>query len=238
MLTQPSNLSVFYIFCLLSLALNSSLASSNTEITLSKANDRQIAELTNRLGRPNVVVGEFEQRRSVAHLNKPLLSSGKFIYWKTQGLYWQTDKPHQQAQTFGKDRNISWSAPGIEDPKPTKRNRQKHFSRILLALFSFDTQQLDDQFDSQWYVSGDHWRLELKPRKKLTRHVIDSASMSGSTHIERLDIFTAKDEQLSIDYLNSVEKQNLSQQQCITLFGLNADNCTRVITAVPKLHVD
>lgn len=203
-------------------------AANSSPATTQQASDEQVAQLTARLRQADVVVGEFRQQRTLSQLNKPLSSSGKFIFWKPAGLYWETDKPQQQAFTFTKERTISWSAPGVPQKQQSNRIQQKKFSRFLLSLFSFDPDTLEKQFATQWFINGEHWELRLKPRKSLTRRFVTAATLSGSEHIEQLELITAKQEKLVIDYINSQQKASISTDQCIDFFAEDASFCEKI----------
>ena len=191
--------------------------------------NQKVEQLVKKMQAIPLITGAFNQHRSIEGLAKPLLSSGSFIYWQDQGIYWQTDKPFSQAITYVKNKTITWRSPGIPAGIESNSNRDKHFRRILLSLFTFDVRQLQQQFNTHWQFSGQQWQLSLTPKDTITRYALDRAQLSGAEHIQRIDIISARGEQLTIDFLDIQPLSNSSHDMCVNQFGFRIDTCKQLV---------
>lgn len=188
--------------------------------------------LIQRLQQTALVAGDFNQQRTVPGLTQALRSKGNFIYWRGQGIYWNTQQPYPQAITYSRNKTTLWQAPGIAFAGKNSGSRDHHFRRLLLALFSFDRVQLDEQFHSQWQINDKHWQLNLRPKNPITRRAIDSASLSGTDFIEQLQIVTSNGEQLLIEFSQNRKLAQAEQSLCIDFFGFSIDDCKQMAAAI------
>lgn len=146
-------------------------------------------ELLEPLRQQLLIGGKFEQTRALQGLPRPIVSSGKFLFWRDHGLYWETLLPFYQATTFTTDETLQWLSP--QGPAETGNARdpaQKYISRILLAVFSADLRAIDNLFDSSWQIDGNSWQVELTPANRTVAKFIERAILSGDQYIRQLQI--------------------------------------------------
>jgi hypothetical protein len=186
---------------------------------------QQIAQLSETLRSAEVVSGQFTQLREIKGLNKPLQSSGHFIYWRDRGIYWHTELPFPQAITYTQQHTISWTAPGIPSKDKHNSRKDKQFRQMLLTMFSFDLSQLEQQFSSQWQIDEPQWQLLLTPSNRLTRRGLQSATLSGQQFIQQILIINPQGEQLQISFSDMLASTGISQTSCIDQFGFSAEDC-------------
>lgn len=195
---------------------------ADTDIT---AASRQLAQA---LQAEPVVSGQFSQQRQLHGIEKPLVSSGRFVYWRDQGIYWQTDQPFPQAITYARDQTVRWAAPGIPAGERSDSRRDRQFRQMLLTLFSFDLQRLQQQFETRWHIDLPHWQLQLTPLDNIARRALSRASLSGGRFIEHLEIVSARGETLRIDFSDLHSEAAISHQRCVNQFGYSIDQCQQL----------
>ncbi len=139
-----------------------------------------------------IVSGEFRQQRQLTGLPRALESSGRFVFWRGHGLYWETLLPFYQATTFTVGDVIHWTSEngppldaGPEDPV------QNYVSKVMLSLFSADPGALDRFFASQWRSVDDDWSLQLEPAHEGVARVIKTIRLEGDQYLRRLSVTSA-----------------------------------------------
>lgn len=175
----------------------------------------------------NYFQADFEQHKQIAFLSKPLVSSGRLIFAKNQGLIWQLEKP-------------LWSKTRISDEGVFKSNKYQHNKKVtdhqVQALGDILQELLAAELDkvkSQFYISEPHideqqeqWSVTLTAKNKLVKKAIKSIllkgklkSLSGSKKniaggIERIIICEKNDDKTEIQLTHIIKsKQPLTEQQ-------------------------
>lgn len=187
-----------------------------------------VEQLTEQLQAERIISGQFIQQRWLEGLDKPLQSEGQFTYWRDQGIYWQTDQPFPQAITYSRDKTTVWKQPGLPVGTASNTRRDKHFRTILLSLFSFDIDQLQQQFSSRWTLDDSAWQLQLTPTHTIAQRAIKQASLSGAEHIEHIEIISGNGETLQIHFSNLQRLESISHQQCVNQFDYSIDHCQQL----------
>lgn len=172
-------------------------------------------QIIKRLQQHSLVAGRFTQTRELQGLSRPITSSGKFIFWRHHGLYWETLSPFYQATTFTDDELISWLSPRGPAAKAAPDDRvQRHVSRILLALFAADMSTIDKLFDSRWTVDEAGWSLELTPANAAVGKVIDRAWLRGEQQLRQLRIATRNGDVSTIRFEDVMAPAALEPSRC------------------------
>jgi len=152
-----------------------------------------------------VIKGRFEQLRHLTGIPRPIRSSGRFIYWRDHGLYWETQKPIAQASTFTADAIIHWQATS-RSPQVEQNSSpiQQQVSRILLAVFGGDIQSLESLFDSHGQSESKaeikQWTVELIPTMDAVKQVVEKISLSGEDYIQRLSLNASNGDSTQIQF--------------------------------------
>ncbi|MDN5872909.1 MAG: outer membrane lipoprotein carrier protein LolA [Sinobacteraceae bacterium] len=142
--------------------------------------------------RPDVVRGTFTQRKYLAELGQPLVSSGRFVVAADHGLLWQIEQP-VQAQLVITENHLVQRSDGHEiaridaDQQPTLRV----VAALLLAVFRADMAQLRQYFDIQKHSrDSGHWTMTLRPIAAAVGEFIDRVRIQGqgAAQIERIEI--------------------------------------------------
>lgn len=194
---------------------------------------QEIEKISQLIRSIHLISGSFEQQRKLPELNKPLISTGHFIYWKDQGIYWQTDTPYRQATTYSKEKTIIWKSPGIPAGEASNSSRDKHFRRILFSLFDFDLRQLEQKFETQWSIAAQQWQLDLIPSDTITRHAISSARLVGSDHIQQIEMTGSNNEKIVINFSQTQISNHSSHDMCVNKFGFSINTCNQLARPNP-----
>jgi len=127
--------------------------------------------------------GQFVQVQSLAALNIPLESHGKFRYSNTEGLTWHTLAPIENTLLVTPDYQLKTrDANGKLNPVRTP----EVLSRLFLGIFSGDTALLSSLFDISPQVAQTGWHLQLLPRQTALASQLRQIDLRGGAMVERL----------------------------------------------------
>ena len=196
--------------------------------TPASATDLSPEEIADKIRSHTVVRGEFEQLREVPGLPGGLRSQGEFTFWREHGIYWATLQPVHRQITYRSDQTLAWPE---EDGTPqTLNSRQDRQLRgLLMSVFSFDLQQLEQDFSSHWSIDGDHWGVTLTPRSHSTRRFLESVTLGGSDTLSSLRIASRNGEVLSTQFRQLSSPDRLSASDCTALFAYSASECEQLL---------
>jgi hypothetical protein len=177
------------------------------------------------------ISGRFQQRRQLQGLPRPIDSSGSFIFWRGQGLYWETLAPFYQATTFTRDETITWLTPaGAAEAAQPGDPAQQTISRVLLAVFSADMAMLERLFESDWRVDGEGgWSLLLTPRNDTIKKAIDHARLEGAGHVRQLQVKTASGDLNTLVFEQVVSPATITPDQCSRFSRQGNSHCPQAM---------
>jgi hypothetical protein len=168
-----------------------------------------LSEIGGRLAKHAVICADFTQSKSLRALTRPLVSRGRFVFVAEKGVLWQVREPFPTQAVIKKDALISWNNEG----KPQRLGFEKNpifrsLSRVILAVFSGNTNQLQETFQVESAVTRSNWRLVLTPRDKSFAAIIARIRASGDRFIDELRI-----------------EEGRGDQTVITFSGMNTESC-------------
>lgn len=186
--------------------------------------------IASRLAQHVIMRGKFVQIREVEGIPQGLRSQGHYVFWRDHGIYWATQLPQQRAITYRNDKTLLWSNEHSE-PQEVNSSADKHLRRILMTIFSFDTQQLNEQFDQQWEVESTGWTLLLVPKQSTTKRFLQEIALRGKTDIEGLSVVHTNGEILTIDFQDSQVQATMELESCTTYFAYSHSECEQMLHA-------
>lgn len=202
------------------------------------AGDTTVAneQLSRRMHQHPVVKGRFEQLRTLTGIPRPIHSSGRFIYWRDHGLYWETLKPITQASTFTPDAIIHWQTTATSQQADKSSSPiQKQISRILLAVFGGDIQSLEMLFDSRWSSGSEsgakQWTVDLIPTMAAVKRVVEKITLSGGDYVNSLNLNASNGDTTQIQFTNISTFAYPAIDEC-RYFDLDSSSCPRGETAI------
>jgi hypothetical protein len=210
--TDPARLCLILL-----LAVASAGAAATAENPVPERRQSQLEQLRQHA----IVSGNFRQQRQLKGLPRALESSGRFVFWRQHGVYWETLKPFYQATTFTGDRTVQWASKdgpaleaGADDPV------QRYVNKVMLALFSADLRALDKHFSAQWQNEGGNWSLELVPLQAGIARVIENIRLDGNQYLRRISVATRNGDRNTMWLEQITTPPSLSPFQC-SRFGLD-----------------
>jgi len=163
--------------------------------------DDLIGGIRSRLGNPEVVRGEFEQKKIIEVLGRPLISKGDFVFVRDRGVVWRTHAPF--AQTLRLTRSSITQEQGGQVLFKLSADREpavRAMSEILLPLFGANFSQLEKHFHISGEVAGKSWRVVLDPIPAVLLQVFRQIRLEGTSHIQRVELMDGNGDRTEIRF--------------------------------------
>ena len=163
--------------------------------------DDLIGGIRSRLGNPEVVRGEFEQKKVIEALGRPLISRGDFVFVRDRGVVWRTHTPF--AQTLRLTRTSIIQEQGGQVLFKLSADREpaiRAMSEIFLPLFGANFFQLEKHYHISGEVKGKSWRVVLDPIPAVLLQVFRQIRLEGTSHIQRVELMDANGDRTDIRF--------------------------------------
>ncbi|MDH3265494.1 MAG: outer membrane lipoprotein carrier protein LolA [Gammaproteobacteria bacterium] len=178
------------------------------------ASQMTFAEVAAQLAAPAVLRGNFTQRREIAILQKPLLSSGYFIL-SDKGLYWRQDHPIAALMIADNERLMQQIADGpLQDINTAENPVVLSFSKSFLSIFRGSETELRENFDLEFVTDVSDWTIHLTPISYPMSAAIESIVLQGRQHIETITVQSRSSEKTTIRFADLLtEPDRLSDNE-------------------------
>lgn len=139
--------------------------------------------------RPNMT-GNFSQVKTISAVGRSMKSSGTFIF-SLDGIMWKTEKPFPSTMVVGMTSVKQTLANGKETVIDASSNQIfTSISTTLNAMFSGNSQVLQNNFDVDFSFSGSDWKAVLLPKDNMVKKILQSLSISGKAASDYADLNT------------------------------------------------
>ncbi len=137
-----------------------------------------------------IVRGHFTQKKFLAELDHPLISTGTFVAAAHRGLIWQVKHPITTRLVITPDRLVARSQ-GHETLRINADQQPglKVVAAVLLAMFAGNTQRLRQFFTVKTTrTQTNHWTMTLRPKTQTMAAFIQRVTLAGAAEITRITI--------------------------------------------------
>jgi len=143
-----------------------------------------------RLAEHPLVLGNFEQEKTLSRLKRTLKSSGNFIIAAGLGMVWDTVKPFASTLALGKDYLIQ-SRPGGQKTVLSAQGNETflRMAEVISAVFSGNSKGLMDNFDIFYVGNNAAWELGLSPKNTAIGSFAEKIIMKGDAAIRSIIIY-------------------------------------------------
>lgn len=172
-----------------------------TVLAVPARGDDLLGGIRSRLGDPEVVRGEFEQKKIIEALGRPLISKGDFVFVRDRGVVWRTHTPFPQ--TLRLTRTSITQEQGGQVLFKLSADRDpaiRAMSEILLPLFSANFSQLEKHFHTSGEVKGKSWRVVLDPIPTVPLQVFRQIRLEGTSTIQRVELMDGNGDRTEIRF--------------------------------------
>lgn len=139
--------------------------------------------------RPNMT-GNFSQVKTISAVGRSMKSSGTFIF-SLDGIMWKTEKPFPSTMVVGMTSVKQTLANGKETVIDASSNQIfTSISTTLNAMFSGNSEVLQNNFDVDFSFSGSDWKAVLLPKDNMVKKILQSLLISGKAASDYADLNT------------------------------------------------
>lgn len=133
--------------------------------------------------------GNFQQKKFLSGVPKPLASEGEFVFARDRGIWWHTQKPFDSEFVLTRD-GIYQRDAGATPIHLTAQQQPalRIVADIFLALFSLDLGPLTGNFDAFGRPAGKGWMLGLAPHPGALGGVLKNVIVRGRHRVERIEL--------------------------------------------------
>lgn len=166
-------------------------APAAAEPAAAAANDDVLLAIKARLHTFEALQGKFEQEKQLAKIKKPLKSRGRFALKRRQGVVWRTEAPIQSLLVMTRDAvRVIKNDKTVVSIDISEQPGLRLMGKIVFAVFAADVEEIKQSFEivSGQAKAGEPWSVALKPRDATVAKVISRISLTGSDHVETLEI--------------------------------------------------
>ena len=133
--------------------------------------------------------GNFQQKKFLAGVPKPLQSSGEFVFARDRGIWWHTQKPFDSEFVLTRAGIYQRDAGGTPIHLTAQQQPALRIvADIFLALFSLDIGPLTGNFDTFGQAAGKSWTLGLAPHAAALGGVLKTVVVRGRERVERIEL--------------------------------------------------
>lgn len=153
----------------------------------------------------DVMRGTFTQRKYLADLDQPLVSSGRYVVAADHGLIWRIKQPIQAQLVISRQRLVRSSDRHEITRIDADQQPALHIvAAVLLAVFQADTDKLRQYFDIQKQTpkkkGGDgRWAMTLRPKSAAVAEFVDHVRVRGQATPKHIEIYQPGGDHTEID---------------------------------------
>ncbi len=178
------------------LALLLPFAASATPLFDTPASPKQVEALipnsATALTRQGVLAGSFTQKKTLADLPKPLLSSGEFLFAKDRGVIWHVLKPFDSEFVLTPTLMITREAGSERRSNASEQPGLKVATQLFTALFTLDLAALEAEFSLYTSGSAKAWQVGLRPRHAAMAASFAEAVIAGGEQVQTITLTDAQ----------------------------------------------
>lgn len=172
----------------------------------------EAASIEKKIPQPDILKAEFKQSKKLEGIQKLLLSSGRLIYSRSHGIYFELKKPFLVTYIFTKKGLLQ-----IEDGKRElvmagKQAFFNEFSEILTSIFSGKYEELSKHFQIAFGENGKEWNLMLEPTNSTVNNVVTKITVSGNRYPNDITILE-KNGNLTRMQLSAINSLDLTKDE-------------------------
>ncbi|MFL0804943.1 MAG: outer membrane lipoprotein carrier protein LolA [Agarilytica sp.] len=189
-------------------------------------NTTNLKKISNNLTPHSFIQGEFVQERKLTGFGRTLRSTGRYLFWRDHGLYWEIQQPFFRASTFGNNASISWSAPGQISSKTRPKIIQKQIGKVLVAVLGTDIETLKKYFVVDASVTDNEklkWTAQLKPKDMATKKALEQLSLTGTKSLKSIVITSANGDTTTIEFTKVNASDGPTEDLCELFYPDNTE---------------
>jgi hypothetical protein len=148
-----------------------------------------MARIQETIAKPDMLCGQFEQKKTLVGMKKPLLSSGRFCVAQDKGIVWHATKPFDSTIRITKNEIVQqYQGDTTMRMSTEKEPAIQTINRIIFSLIAGDFSPLETYFNVAPAMTKNNWQVQLSARDAGLRKAIDKVSVAGDQYVKNIQI--------------------------------------------------
>ena len=169
--------------------------------------------LSKALSKTKTLKASFTQSKKIKVLKRPLKSSGKLVFDRSIGVFWQLQKPFKSTIIIDKEKLVSIDDDGKRVSITAEEKPMLYgFTKIFLSIFSGNTDELKKHFNIYYAKSPKGWRIGLIPNSSQLSKVLSKILLKGSGEtINAITLWEENGDVTDIEFSNTLKADELDE---------------------------
>ena len=136
-----------------------------------------------------VVRAHFQQSKTIANSNKPMLSKGTLLFVRSKGVLWQMSQP-VKADLIVTPRKMVQKTAHTQSVVNLKQTPYGPAATVLLQLMTGNEAALRAHFQvSQFQQNGSAWQASLLPKSASMKPLFSRIDIAGGAYVNKIVLF-------------------------------------------------
>lgn len=136
-----------------------------------------------------VVRADFVQTKRMAALKRPLVSRGRMIFSRKEGIFWLIEEPLRVSYWLADLKIVEISPEGQRREQETRSNPAlTQISRVMRSMLGAQSDVLKENFEIKANGTISQWEVELVPRQAQLAQFVRSIKVAGGRFIEVMSL--------------------------------------------------
>jgi hypothetical protein len=172
------------------------------------------AQFARRMEQHPVLRAEFVQEKQMAAFKKPLVTRGRLVFVRGEGVAWKIEAPLKLIYILTDNRIVEIG----EDGKANIRNAKDvpgiaQVGRVFRALLGAQTSAIADIFTTTPDGPPEAWRMTLTPKPGPLTQFMRQIQLAGGRYVERIVIEETNGDKTVIAFRNTSEHDSPSAEE-------------------------
>lgn len=190
------------------------LATLATLTPLHAADTDTLAQIGAQLEQHAVIRAEFTQRKQMAAMKRPLVTSGRLVFSRQHGVLWQIEQPLRISYVLGEERIVEIGADGVRRERGIRDvPGLAQVGRIFRAMLGANSAALREQFDATVHGDSTQWEITLTPRNAQLAQFLTRLQLSGGRFVNDISIAEAGGDTTQITFRHTPGANALSNAE-------------------------
>lgn len=175
--------------------------------------DPEFLSLSQELTKTKTLKASFTQNKKIKVLKRPLKSSGSLIFDRSTGVFWQLQKPFKSTIIIDNKKLTSIDDTGKKIViKAEEKPMLYGFTKIFLAIFSGNTEELKEHFEIHYGKNSETWQIGLIPKASGLKKVLSKILLTGSqSTVNAITLWEENGDITDIKFSNTLKADELDE---------------------------
>ncbi len=157
-----------------------------------------------------VVQADFVQTKKMSALHRPLISRGRMVFSRQEGIFWLIEEPLKMGYWLGEAKMVEILPSGERREQASASNPAlAQVSRVMRSMLGAQVVGLLDNFDVRAHGSVSKWVLTLVPKHAQLLQHVRLIQVSGGRFIEEIVLEEPSGDSTQTRFLSSEAKREL-----------------------------